>query len=149
MAFPFLGSRTSTDQPVIDTPSPVFTTGAGFSAAITAIGAAVIAILPSLTALEVSEPVKVALIALIGAGVLAWAIAAAGDSLARAYGLAHVTRTEPEKPNQPAIQTAAVRLADAYAAAHGLKPTTQASSAEGGGTRKDKFSLLTGLACYI
>ena len=129
MSIPFLGSGTSTDQQVIYTPAVPFTSAAGFSAAITAIGAAVIAVLPTVTVLAVSEPVKVALIALIGAGVLAWAIAAAGDSFARAYGLAHVTRTEPNKPNQPAIQTAAFKLAEVYAAANPAVDAQKAAAA--------------------
>jgi hypothetical protein len=63
------------------------------------------------------------LIGLVGVGILAWAIAAAGDSLARAYALAHVTRTPSDQNNQPAIQTAANKLAEVYAAAHGITIT--------------------------
>lgn len=132
MALNLLGTKTSSDQPVIDTPSTSFSSAAGVSAAITAIGATVIALLPSLNVLDVTEPVKVALIALIGAGVLAWAIASAGDSFARAYGLAHVTRTAPDKPNQPAIEVAAANLADAYAAAHGLQPAAPTNASGNG-----------------
>src|SRR5688500_14664792 len=120
----FTSSSTNTTTPAIDTPSTGFTSAAGFLAGISAVIAAVLAggltILQSLDVLSLSEPVKISLIGLVGAGILAYAIAAAGDSLARAYAVAHVTRIEG-KDNQPALQTAAFRLADAYAAAHGLK----------------------------
>ena len=70
--------------------------------------------------LEAPTPITVALIALVGAGVIGWSIAATGDTLARAYASAHVTRTEVGENNQPAIQTAAEKLAQVYAAAHGI-----------------------------
>jgi hypothetical protein len=122
----------NTNPPVIDTPPLGVTTLAGLSGAFTALVAAAIAVLQGLDVLNVTEPVKIALIGLVGAGILAWAIAAAGDTFARAYALAHVTRTEPGQDNQPALQTAAVRLADAYAAAHGLKVTTPTNTTDGG-----------------
>jgi len=105
---------------------------AGFSAAASAIVAATISILQGLNVLDVTEPVKIGLLGLAGAGLLAWAIAAAGDSLARAYAVANVSRTPSDQDNQPAIQAAAIRLADAYAAAHGVKVTPPASQAGGG-----------------
>ena len=105
---------------VIDTPGTPFTSAAGFSAAIAAALAGALAILQGLDVLEITEPVKIALIGLVGAGILAWAIAAAADSLARAYAVAHVTRTKPGDPNLPALQTAADKLAGVYVAAHGV-----------------------------
>lgn len=131
---PFGSSSINTTTPAIDTPSTGFTSAAGWLAgiatAITALGTGVLTILQSADVVSLSEPVKVALIGFVGVGILAYAIAAAGDSLARAYAVAHVTRIEG-KDNQPALQTAAFRLADAYAAAHGLKLTTPANTADG------------------
>ena len=88
-----------------------------------------IAVLQALNVLDISEPIRIALIALVGAGILAWAIAAAGDSLARAYGLAHVTRTDPTKENEPAIKTAAFKLAEVYAAANPAVDAQKAATA--------------------
>ena len=131
---PFTSSSINTTTPAIDTPSTGFTSAAGFlagiSAAIAALLAGALTILQSFDVLSLSEPVKVALIGFVGVGILAYAIAAAGDSLSRAYAVAHVTRIEG-KDNQPALQTAAFRLADAYAAAHGLKLSTPAKTADG------------------
>jgi len=124
-------SSTTSDQ-AIDTPPLGVTALPQFFGALTALGAATIAIYQVIAGVDTTDPLKIALIGLVGVGILAWAIAAAGDSLARAYAAAHVTRTEPDKVNQPAIQSAAVRLADAYAAAHGMKLSTQASTADGG-----------------
>ena len=120
------GTSTSPNTPVIDTPSPNFTWIAGVSGAITALIAGAIAIGQGLgfDVLAAPTPVKVALIGLIGAGIIGWSIAAAGDTLARAYALAHVTRTEPGKENQPALQIAAHELAGVYAAAHGVPMLT-------------------------
>jgi hypothetical protein len=70
--------------------------------------------------LNAPTSITVALIALVGAGIIGWSIAAAGDTLARAYASAHVTRTATGENNQPAIQTAAEKLAQVYAAAHGI-----------------------------
>jgi len=119
---PTPGTGTGQGTPVIDTPGTRFTSAAGFSAAIAAALAGALAVLQGLDVLEISEPVKIALIGLVGAGILAWAIAAAGDSLARAYALAHVTRKEGEE-NQPAIQTATNKLVEVYGAAHGITIT--------------------------
>lgn len=130
MGLPIPGTGTNTGTQVIDTPPVVpFTSGAGFSAAATAIVAATIAVLQALNVLDISEPIRIALIALVGAGILAWAIAAAGDSLARAYGLAHVTRTDPTKENEPAIKTAAFKLAEVYAAANPAVDAQKAATA--------------------
>jgi hypothetical protein len=129
----FSSSKSSaTTQQAIDTPPLGVTTVAQLSGAITAVGAAVVAILPTILGVDTTDALKIALIGLVGAGILAWAIAAAGDTLARAYAAAHVTRTPSDQDNQPALQTAAIRLADAYAAAHGLKISAQASPANGG-----------------
>jgi hypothetical protein len=122
MAIQVPGTGTNTGTPVFDTPGTPFTSAAGFSAAIAAALAGALAVLQGLNVLEISEPVRIALIGLVGVGILAWAIAAAGDSLARAYGLAHVTRKVGEE-NQPAIQTAANKLAEVYAAANGITIT--------------------------
>lgn len=118
---PTPGTGTGQGTPVIDTPGTRFTSAAGFSAAIAAALAGALAVLQGLDVLEITEPVKIALNGLVGAGVLAWAIAAAGDLLARAYALAHVTGVVG-KENQPAIQTAADKIAEIYAAAHGVSP---------------------------
>lgn len=131
---PFGSSSINTTTPAIDTPSTGFTSAAGWlagiSAVITALGTGLLTLLQNANVVSLSEPVKVALIGFVGVGILAYAIAAAGDSLARAYAVAHVTRIEG-KDNQPALQTAAFRLADAYAAAHGLKLSTPANTADG------------------
>jgi hypothetical protein len=115
-------SSTNTSSEVIDTPAVGFTWIAGLSGAVTAIIAAVISIGQGLgfNALEAPTPITVALIALVGAGIIGWSIAATGDTLARAYASSHVTRTETGENNQPAIQTAAEKLAQVYAAAHGI-----------------------------
>lgn len=131
---PFGSSSINTTTPAIDTPSTGFTSAAGWlagiSAVITALGTGLLTLLQNANVVSLSEPVKVALIGFVGVGILAYAIAAAGDSLARAYAVAHVTRIEG-KDNQPALQTAAFRLADVYAAAHGLKLSTPANTADG------------------
>lgn len=120
MSFLFTGSGTPTYDPVIDTPPTRFTTTAGYSAALATILAGLVVIGQGLgfDPVNAPTPIKVALIGLVGLGILAWAIAATGDSLARAYALAHVSRTDPSKPNEPAIKTAAFRLAEVYAAAN-------------------------------
>lgn len=117
---PGTGTKTSTE--VIDTPSPGFTWIAGVSGAITAIVAALVSIGQGLgfEVLDAPTPITVALIALVGAGIIGWSIAATGDTLARAYALAHVTRTKEGEENQPALQIAADQLAKVYAAAHGI-----------------------------
>jgi hypothetical protein len=123
---PGMSTSTSTDPgtstKVIDTPAVGFTWIAGVSGAVTAIIAAVISIGQGLgiDVLNTSTPISVALIALVGTGIIGWSIAATGDTLARAYASAHVTRTETGENNQPAIQTAAEKLAKVYAAAHGI-----------------------------
>jgi hypothetical protein len=126
----FTSSSSNTTTPAIETPSTGITSLAGFSAAIAAVLAGVLTVLQGLDVLAITQPVKIALIGLAGAGILAWAIAAAGDSLARAYAVVHVTRIEG-KDNQLALQTAAFRLADADATAHGLKLKTPANTADG------------------
>lgn len=82
------GSTKSTD--VIGADSLRFTTTAGFAAAVTAIVGGLLPILDKLDALNVSENIKIAMLGLVGAGILGWAIASAGDVLARAYATAHV-----------------------------------------------------------
>jgi hypothetical protein len=116
MTLPIPG--TGTGNPVIDTPPLTFTGAAGLSAAITGLVAAAISVLQGFDVLDAPDPIKIALIGLVGAGIIGWAIAATGDTLARAYALAHVTRTEAGKENQPALQTAANKLAEVYAAAN-------------------------------
>lgn len=113
-----LSPGTGSNSEVIDAPRTTFTWAAGYSAAIVAGLSGVLAVLQGLNVLDITEPVKIACIGLVGAGVLAWAIASAGDSFARAYALAHVTRTEEDKPNQPAILMATAKLAEVYAAAN-------------------------------
>jgi hypothetical protein len=115
-------TNTSTSTKVIDTPAVGFTWIAGLSGAVTAIIAAAISIGQGfgVDVLNSPTPITVALIALVGAGIIGWSIAATGDTLARAYASAHVTRTETGENNQPAIQTAAEKLAQVYAAANGV-----------------------------
>jgi hypothetical protein len=113
------GSNASNPEVVVDSPSVGSTWLAGLSAAVTALLAAAISIFQGLDVLNLSDPVKIGLIGLIGAGILGWAIATSGDALARAYAQAHVTRVDGEN-NQPALQTAANKIAEVYAAAHGV-----------------------------
>jgi len=121
---------TSTSSKVIDTPAVGFTWIAGLSGAVTAIVAAVISIGQGfgIDFLNSSTPITVALIALVGTGIIGWSIAATGDTLARAYASAHVTRTETGENNQPAVQTAAEKLAQVYASAHGVSTGTNATA---------------------
>lgn len=102
---------------------------AALAGSVTAITAFVIALLDELNALAIPDNIKIALIGLIGAGIIGWAISSAGDALARAYASAHVTpgvtETTPEgaektTPPKPAIQTAADALAKVYGTAHGV-----------------------------
>ena len=87
-----------------------FTTAAGFASALTAIVAGVIsAVDPIVTNDKIEDPIKIALLGLVGAGIIGWAIASAGDVLARAYASAHVVRLEGAS-NQPALQAAAKEL---------------------------------------
>jgi hypothetical protein len=116
MALPISGS--STNAPVIDSPQVGVTWLAGLSAAVTALIAAGLSVAQAFEVLNVTDPVKIGLIGLVGAGLLSWAIAAAGDALARAYASAHVTRTKPGEENQPALQVAASKFAEVYAAAN-------------------------------
>lgn len=110
---------------------------AALAGSATAIIAFVIAILDELNALEVSENIKIALVGLIGAGIIGWAISSAADALAKVYSTAHVTPevtqttsegVEKKTPARPAIQTAADTLAKGYGAAHGV-PATGAPAA--------------------
>lgn len=90
---------------------------AALSGAVTAAGAFGTAILDQVNVLPIPDPIKIAVIGLIGASIIGWAIASAGDALARAYATAHVTPKEEDLP-KPAIQTAATALAEVYKAAH-------------------------------
>lgn len=101
-----------------------FTTAAGFASLIVVIVGGVIPALDPIFEKDISDPLKIAVIGLVGVGIIGWAIAGTGDVLARAYASAHIVRFEG-KPNQPALQTAANelqeaidKLASAYSDAH-------------------------------
>lgn len=100
---------------VIEAGSLRFTTTAGYAAAITAILAGMVPVLDWLTRLEVSENLKIALLALIGAGVLGWAIASVGDVLARAYASAYM---KPRKNDSDPATPLLGEFIDAYKATH-------------------------------
>ncbi len=78
------------EKDVIGTPSLRFTTAAGIASVFTAVVGAALPVLDKLDALKVTENVKIAMLGLVGAGVVGYAIASAGDVLARAYASAHV-----------------------------------------------------------
>jgi len=88
LSFLYDSETKSTD--VVGSDSLRFTTAAGFAGALTAITGAVLPLVDKFTALNVSENIKIAMIGLVGVGILGWAIASAGDVLARAYATAHV-----------------------------------------------------------
>ena len=116
MATTPLFSRNAAND-VVEADSLRVTWWAALSASVTTIAAFAVAILDQLNALTIPDNIKIAIIGLIGAGVIGWAIASAGDALARAYATAHVTPKEDDVP-KPAIQTAATALAEAYKEAH-------------------------------
>jgi hypothetical protein len=110
LSFLYDSATKSTD--VVGSDSLRFTTTAGFAGAVTAIVGALLPILDKITALKVSENIKIAAIGLIGAGVLAWAIASAGDVLARAYATAHVHPADGDTPPTPATEWAVSQVLD-------------------------------------
>jgi NADH:ubiquinone oxidoreductase subunit 6 (subunit J) len=81
-------SSSSTTTPAINSPPLGVTTIAQLSGAFTALIAAAIAVYQGFAEVDTADPMKITLIGLVGAGIIAWAIAAAGDSLARAYAAA-------------------------------------------------------------
>lgn len=107
---------------VIEAGSLRFTTTAGYVAAMTAILAGMVPVLDWLTRLEVNEKLKIALLGLIGASVLGWAIASAGDVLARAYASAYM---RPRKNDSDPATPLLGEFIDAYKATHS---TTNAST---------------------
>lgn len=101
----------SKPKDVIEAGSLRFTTTAGYAAAITAIVAGAVPVLDWVTDLNVNDSLKIALVGLVGAGVLGWAIASAGDVLARAYASAYMKpRTSDTDPATPLL----AEFIDAY-----------------------------------
>lgn len=86
------------------------TTTAGVAAVLAAIAGALPAILEMVDAADVAEIVKFGGLLLIGLAAVAWAIATAGDALARAYAAGHV-KTDT---NKPALADALETLAASY-----------------------------------
>ncbi len=125
MATTSLFSRNA-ENDVVESDSLRVTWWAALSASVTTIGAFAVAVLDQLNALTIPDNIKIALIGLIGAGVVGWAIASSGDALARAYAAAHVTSNEDDVP-KPAIQTAAAALVTAYEKAHPAAPPAGAN----------------------
>lgn len=101
-----VGTFTKTDEEPVQASPMRFTAVAGYAGAFTAATSAAIAVLPQIIELEVGDNIKVALIALVGAGVIAWAVASAGDALGRAYLTAHMEQKTPSAP-KPLQQVAA------------------------------------------
>lgn len=101
-----MGTFTKTDEEPVQASPMRFTAVAGYAGAFTAATSAAIAVLPQIVELKVGDNIKVALIALVGAGVIAWAVASAGDALGRAYLTAHMEQKTPSAP-KPLQQVAA------------------------------------------
>jgi hypothetical protein len=93
----FSGDTEQTD--VVGADSLRFTTAAGYASAVTAVLGGLLPVLDKVNVLDVSENIKIAMIALVGAGVISYAIASAGDVLARAYATAHVHPASGTAPN--------------------------------------------------
>jgi len=105
-----LPGRRQPDNNVIAADTLGTTTVAGIGASIAAISGAVVALLPTFAGMNVPDSLKVAGIAVVGLATVAWAIATAGDALARAYATAHV---EPGKTT-PALPAALAAIAASY-----------------------------------
>jgi uncharacterized protein YejL (UPF0352 family) len=99
---------------VVASDSLRFTTAAGFASAVTAIVSGLVAVLDKITALDVDENIKIALLGVVGAGIVGWSIASAGDVLARAYATSHVHPKEGDQDPRPAIEVAAATLAEGF-----------------------------------
>jgi hypothetical protein len=97
-------SETKTND-VIGSDSLRFTTTAGIASVFAAVVGAAIPVLDKITALNVSENVKIAMLGLVGAGVVGYAIASAGDVLARAYATAHVHPAEATQKDGKEIKS--------------------------------------------
>lgn len=89
-----------------------FTSTSGIAAVLVGIGGAV----PSIYELwgDLPNNVVVAGLGMVGAAAIAFAIASAGDALARGYSSAWVSPREGDKAARPAV----LALAEAYAKAH-------------------------------
>ena len=68
---PFTSSSSSTTPPTIDTPPLVVTALPQFFGAFTALGAAAIALYQVIAGVDTTDPLKIALIGLVGIGILA------------------------------------------------------------------------------
>jgi hypothetical protein len=109
------GSPTAGDR--IESEPLNFTSSAGIAGVIAALAGAIPALLEALTVLELSDAQFIAVLALIGAGTVAFAIASAGDALARAYASAWVVARTDEEAAKPVLQLAAEKYAEARAPA--------------------------------
>jgi hypothetical protein len=99
------------DKDVIQSDPLGSTKLAGMGAVITAVaGVIATGVVPAFEGM--TEPVQVAGIGAIGLAAVAWAIATAGDAIARAYATSHVVSKDGE--NAPALPKAVERFAEAY-----------------------------------
>ena len=92
---------------------------AGITSAMVAIAGAIPAVLQALDELNLSDTQFLGVVGLIAAGVLGFAIASAGDALARAYSAAWVVPKSDERDAHPALMDVAVALGRTAATAPG------------------------------
>ncbi len=133
-----LGTSTS-EGDVVGGKATGFATKAGFAAALTGITGVVIAAVQQFAELKVDPALKVAALALVGIGALAWAIASAGDVIARAYASAHVVPApkageEPTPVLQWALSSSGGSPSPLAAALQALAASTAAAA---GGPNKE------------
>ena len=159
MARNIVGTLLSSDtkeNDVVGADSLRFTTAAGYAAAVTAVVGALLPVLDKVTALSVSENIKIAMLGLVGAGVLAYAVASAGDVVARAYATAHVHPAEGTgtgaKPPRPAAEYIAEAVIEALtkaapAAKTELKAISTALSTSRAGTVFPMSAGVDGKGC--
>lgn len=116
------------DRKVIEAEMLGSTTIAGIGAAFTGLVGVVTALLSAFG--DVPDAVTAAGVGLIGVAALAWAVAAAGDAIARAYATAHVTGEDGDP--EPAPPPATVPAVGAVAAGTGHGTAANGSAAAGG-----------------
>jgi hypothetical protein len=94
-----------------------FSGAAGIGGVMVALAGAIPAVLEAVDALNLSDTQLIGVLALIAAGTIAFAIASAGDALARAYSSAWVLPKKDAKEGRPAqdARPALAELAEAVA----------------------------------
>lgn len=105
---------------------------AGITGLTTALGAVLATLANGADFATIPNPVQVGILGVIGAGLLAAAIAAAGDALARAYVVANtVETTKPDADVKPALHVAGAAVAGALGKLTAATAQTSAHASPG------------------